>query len=82
MKVHPLYFALPVTVACSFSFMLPGATPSNAIIFGFAKLRVYEMVSPMLQSTLGAPFSGKSKSYRNERRSEQAAPFRGRQPHY
>ncbi|KAM7312374.1 putative Na+/dicarboxylate, Na+/tricarboxylate and phosphate transporter [Ixodes scapularis] len=45
-NLHPLYLAMPVTIACSFSFMLPTATASNAIVFAVAKLRVHDMVRP------------------------------------
>lgn len=44
-RVHPLYFAIPVTVACSFSFMLPAATSPNAIVYGLAKMRTFDMVN-------------------------------------
>lgn len=45
MKVHPLYLALPVTIACSFSFMMPAATPPNAIVFELGRMTIPEMVS-------------------------------------
>ncbi|CAN7941017.1 unnamed protein product, partial [Ixodes hexagonus] len=44
LQVNPLYLALPVTIGCSFSFMLPAATPPNAIVFGLANLKILDMV--------------------------------------
>jgi len=43
MKVHPLLFMLPVTIAGSMAFMLPVATPPNAIIFGTDRIRIIDM---------------------------------------
>ncbi|KAL3250828.1 hypothetical protein MRX96_055360 [Rhipicephalus microplus] len=46
LEVHPLYFAIPVAIACSFSFMLPAATPPNAIVYEMGKFKISDMVAP------------------------------------
>lgn len=43
-KVHPLLFMLPATLAASLAFMMPVATPPNAIIFGTQRLKITEMI--------------------------------------
>ncbi len=43
MGLDPFKAVFATTLACSYAFMLPMATPPNAIVFGFTKMHVYEM---------------------------------------
>ena len=42
-EINPLLFMLPATISASMAFMLPVATPPNAIVFGSNKISVMQM---------------------------------------
>ena len=42
--VHPYVLMVGATVSASFAFMLPVATPPNAVVFGSGYLRIPDMV--------------------------------------
>ena len=44
MAIHPLLLMLPATLSASCAFMLPIATPPNAIIFGSGQIEMRQMV--------------------------------------
>jgi sodium-dependent dicarboxylate transporter 2/3/5 len=44
MKIHPLYFMIPATLCCSYAFMLPVATPPNAIVLAASNMKTTDMV--------------------------------------
>ncbi len=53
-NVNPLLFMLPATISASMAFMLPVATPPNAIVFGSNKISVIQMAKTgLLLNLLG-----------------------------
>ncbi len=44
MRINPLFLMIPATIAASFAFMLPVATPPNAVVFGSKRLEIKDMV--------------------------------------
>ncbi|XP_068207562.1 bromodomain-containing protein 8-like [Palaemon carinicauda] len=42
--VNPIYLMLPAAVCCAYAFMLPVATPGNAIVLTAAGLKTHEMM--------------------------------------
>jgi len=43
MKINPLLLMVPATLSASHAFMMPVATPPNAIIFGSGRVKIIEM---------------------------------------
>ena len=51
-EMEPQLFMIPATISASFAFMLPVATPPNAIVFGCEKFTVKEMAREGLMLNL------------------------------
>ncbi|XP_055937655.1 Na(+)/citrate cotransporter-like isoform X1 [Argiope bruennichi] len=46
MRIHPMFLMVPVTISCSFAFMLPVATPPNAIVYEAGEMSTLDMLKP------------------------------------
>ncbi|GLV36956.1 I'm not dead yet [Carabus blaptoides fortunei] len=44
MRVHPILFAYPAALNCSFAFLMPVGTPPNAIVADQANIKTVEMI--------------------------------------
>jgi len=44
MKINPLVLIIPATLSASFAFMMPVATPPNAVVFGSGRIKIIEMI--------------------------------------
>lgn len=44
MKTNPLLLIIPATLSASFAFMMPVATPPNAVVFGSGRIKMIEMI--------------------------------------
>ena len=43
-NIHPYFFMIPLTLAANLAFMLPTATPGNAIVFGTNRISINRMM--------------------------------------
>lgn len=56
LKIDPLFLMIPATISASMAFMLPVATPPNAIVFGANKISVIQMAKTGFVLNLIATF--------------------------
>ncbi|KAI9587144.1 hypothetical protein GQX74_002991 [Glossina fuscipes] len=51
-KVHPIFLVFPAGIACSYAFHLPVGTPPNAIVSGYANIRIKYMAEAGILPTI------------------------------
>uniref|UniRef100_A0A1B0G8J3 Protein I'm not dead yet n=1 Tax=Glossina morsitans morsitans TaxID=37546 RepID=A0A1B0G8J3_GLOMM len=51
-KVHPIFLLFPAGIACSYAFHLPVGTPPNAIVSGYANIRIKYMAEAGILPTI------------------------------
>ena len=56
LEVNPLIFVIPTTIAASCAFMLPIATPPNAVVFGSGIVKINNMIRAGLMLNLISVF--------------------------
>ncbi|CAG0885548.1 unnamed protein product [Cyprideis torosa] len=44
LRLNPLYLSLPCAISCSYAFMLPAATPPNAIVYHAAQMNSMDLI--------------------------------------
>ncbi|XP_067670406.1 Na(+)/citrate cotransporter-like [Haliotis asinina] len=54
--VNPLFYMFPAALSVSFAYMLPAATPPNAIVFGYGHIKVSDMATAgIMMNILAVP---------------------------
>ncbi|MEA2042859.1 MAG: anion permease [Bacteroidota bacterium] len=53
-NINPLLLMIPATLSASLAFMLPVATPPNAIVFGTNRLKIMELAKTGVFINFGA----------------------------
>ena len=56
--LHPLLLMIPATLSASCAFMMPVATPPNAVVFGSDRVRISEMARVGVVLTMIFSFMG------------------------
>ena len=63
MKISPIYLLLPLILSVSLAFMLPVATPNNALIFASGTVKMKDMVIFYIKKNFVNYFISKDKHW-------------------